>query len=118
MKLYVGNIPRLASEVALHRWFAEAGFHVEAIHFIRDGQSGALYGFCFVEISGAGIPKKALRHLNKRASWGRSLVVQQASPEIEKGGTSELKAWFNPTSAQAAGRSEKAVLFSWSASSA
>jgi len=118
MKLYVGNIPRLASEEALQRWFAESGFHVEAIHFIRDGQSGALYGFCFVEMGGSGIPKKGLRHLNKRAFWGRPLVVQQVSSEIEKRGTSELKAWFNPTPAQATDRSERAVLFSWRGSSA
>ena len=99
MRLYVGNIPRLASEEALQKWFAEAGFHVEAIHFIRDGQSGALWGFCFVEISGAGIPNKVLRHLNERAFWGRPLVVQKVSPEIEKAGRSELKAWFNPSPA-------------------
>ena len=120
MKLYVGNLPRLAREEALQKWFAEAGYHVEAIHFIRDGQSGALYGFCFVEIRGAGIPKQALRHLSKRAFGGRPLVVQRASPEIEQGGTRALKAWFNPppTPATATDRSKKAVLFSWSASSA
>lgn len=115
MKLYVGNIPALASEAALQKWFAEAGVRVESIHFIREEGSGALYGFCFVDLGEADIPKKDLRHLNKRAFWGRPLAIQAVSPEIERRGTSELKAWFMP--GEAADRSRRAALSSWRSSS-
>ena len=95
----MGIIPQLASEESLQKWFTEAGFHGEAVQFIRDGQWGALWGFCFVEITGSGIPKKALRHLNERTFWGRPLVIQRVSSEVENAGRSELKAWFNPSPA-------------------
>lgn len=75
MKLYVGNIPRLANEEALEKWFARAGFSVEAIHMVRENESR---GYAWVEIPGEGFPSKALRHLNVCTFWGRPLVVQEA----------------------------------------
>ena len=116
MQFYVGNLPRLGSEKTFQKWFAEAGLQVDAIHSIRDGESGVRYGFCYVEIRGAGISEQALRHLSKRVFRGR-LVAQRGSLEIEQGGTNELKVWFNPAPAQLTDRSEKAVLFSWRAPS-
>lgn len=97
MRLYVGNIPPLAGEQAVERWFAEAGVRVKSIHFTRDGQRGAVRDFCWVEIAEAGIPRRGLSHLNKRAFWGRPLVVREFGPAI--GGTDEFQTWFPPAAA-------------------
>lgn len=75
MRLFVGNIPRLANEEALEKWFARAGLRVEAIHLVRENESR---GYAWVEILDDEFPSKALRHLNSCAFWGHPLVVQEA----------------------------------------
>lgn len=77
MKLYVGNIPRLANEEALGTWFERAGMYVEAIHLVEEDDSESC---AWVKITEERLLPKALRHLKKRVFWGRRLVVQKDEP--------------------------------------
>ena len=92
MRLYVGNIPRLANEAALTKWFAGAGFRVEAIHLVRDDETR---GYAWVKIADDRFPPKALRHLNGCAFWGRRLVVQKANRGTDSGFGHEADSWAN-----------------------
>lgn len=74
MKLYVGNIPRLANEEALTAWFARAGVRVESIDLLEEQDSQRC---AWVKITGEGLPSKALQHLNYSTFWGRHLVVRK-----------------------------------------
>lgn len=99
MKLYVGNIPQLADEEALAKWFARAGFRVESIHLAREGETGVGRGFAWVNISDEMFPPKGLRHLKGCTFWGRPLVIQKANRWSEGDSTGVLGSWVNSSAA-------------------
>lgn len=99
MRLYVGNIPRLANEDALKQWFARAGFQVESVDLVRERESGLSRGFAWVKIADEVFPPKRLRHLKGCTFWGRTLVVQKRNRGTDRGSNSELEAWANPSAA-------------------
>lgn len=74
MWLHVGNIPRLANEEALAKWFEHAGVAVKTVELEHENDDcrNAL-----VETQNDGFPFKALRHLKSVAFWGRFLVIQK-----------------------------------------
>lgn len=76
MRLYVGNVPRLADEQALGAWFARAGFTVQAVELVRGRPSSVAQGHGFVIIEDADSAHRALRRLNGRAFWGRAIVLR------------------------------------------
>ncbi len=78
MKLYVGNIPRLANEEALFQWFTRAGVRVKTMELIGESNS---VRYARVEIENDEFPSRVLRHLSGCAFWGHRLVVQKASRE-------------------------------------
>lgn len=92
MRLYVENIPPLANEEALTRWFERAGLRVEAIEFIRDRASR---GCAYVKIEGEKFPSKVLRHLNVCTFWGRFLDVRKADRETDGDWRYRLDSWDN-----------------------
>lgn len=99
MKLCVGNIPQLADEEALVKWFARAGFRVESIHLVREGETGLGRGYAWVEISDEVFPPKGLRHLNTCTFWGQPLVVQKTNRWSERGPTGMLGSRANSSAA-------------------
>lgn len=99
MKLYVGNIPQLADEEALAKWFVRAGFRVEAIYLARDGIAGVSRGFAWVQISDEVFPPKGLRHLKVCTFWGRPLVVQKTNRWGEANPADVAGSWANSSAA-------------------
>lgn len=95
MRLYVGNIPRLANEEALRQWFARAGYQVESIDLAREEASQVSLGFAWVKIADEVFPPKAMRHLSRCTFWGRSLLVQKTNRAAERGANGMLDAWAN-----------------------
>lgn len=99
MKLYVGNIPQLADEEALAKWFARAGFRVESIDLARDGAKGVNRGFAWVKISDEVFPPKGLRHLKVCTFWGRSLVVERTNRWGERNSFNVPDSWAGSSAA-------------------
>ena len=81
-KLYVGNLPYKADEEALREIFSAVG-EVESVKVITD-ETGRSKGFGFVEMSDEDA-EKAITTLNGSALMGRSIVVNEARPQAEKG---------------------------------
>ena len=84
-KLYVGNLPYEASEDELRDLFSRAG-SVESVTVMRDRSTGRARGFAFVEMSSDDEAQSAIRELNTTQMGGRSLTVNEARPQPQRGG--------------------------------
>ena len=85
MKLYIGNLPYQATETDLQDWFGNAGVAVDSIQIIRDRFSGESRGFGFVEIDDETAASHAVEACNGQDMMGRSLVVNEARPKMDRG---------------------------------
>lgn len=88
-KLYVGNLPRTATESSLEEFFQAAQYQVESIKLIRDMDTGVPRGFAFVELAAGVDVEKAIQELNGQTIEGRQLIINEArpqSPRIGEGG--------------------------------
>lgn len=83
-KLYVGNLPYEAGEDELRDLFSRAGA-VESVTVMRDRATGRARGFAFVEMSSDDEAQSAIRELNAAQMGGRSLTVNEARPQPERG---------------------------------
>lgn len=99
MRLYVGNIPQLADEEALAKWFERIGIRVESIRLVRKEEAGAIRGFAWVIIADEVFPPKALRHLKQCTFWGQPLAVRKLHSGAEGDSSSGVGAWVNPSAA-------------------
>lgn len=84
MKLYVGNLPYSTTDSTLNDLFSPFG-QVESARVITDRDSGTSKGFGFVEMSNADA-QKAMGALNGREIDGRSIRVNEAKPQENRGG--------------------------------
>jgi cold-inducible RNA-binding protein len=84
-KLYVGNIPYDTNEDDLQNLFAQAGA-VESVSVMRDRETGRARGFAFVEMVTDEDAQKAISQLNEQPFGGRRLTVNEARPQIPRGG--------------------------------
>jgi len=84
-KLYVGNLPFAASEEDLKKLFSEAG-EVQSVKVIIDQYSGRSRGFAFVEMTSQADADKAISLLNGRVLMDRTLIVNEARPQKQRGG--------------------------------
>jgi RNA recognition motif-containing protein len=84
-KLYVGNIPYETDESELQALFAEAG-PVESVNVVRDRETGRARGFAFVEMATDEGAQAAVTQLNDRPFGGRRLTVNEARPQVPRGG--------------------------------
>ena len=84
MKLYVGNLPYSTTDSTLNDLFSPFG-QVESARVITDRDSGTSKGFGFVEMSNADA-QKAMGALNGRGIDGRSIRVNEAKPQENRGG--------------------------------
>ena len=84
MKLYVGNLSYTTNDSTLNDLFSPFG-QVESARVITDHDSGTSKGFGFVEMSNADA-QKAMGALNGREIDGRSIRVNEAKPQENRGG--------------------------------
>ena len=85
MNIYVGNLPREATEEDLREAF-EAFGQVASVAVIKDKFSGESRGFGFVEMPTKAEAQSAIAGLNGKELKGRTLNVNEARPRSEGGG--------------------------------
>jgi RNA recognition motif-containing protein len=86
-KLYVGGLAYSVTEQELETLFAEFGT-VTSTAVIKDRDSGQSKGFGFVEFDDDAAAKKAIESLNGKDFSGRSLTVNEARPQVDRGPSS------------------------------
>lgn len=84
-KLYAGSLPYSIDNTELEKLFSSAGTVVSA-KIIMDRDTGRSKGFGFVEMSNANEAQQAIKQLNGMEHSGRTIVVNEARPEKERGG--------------------------------
>jgi len=85
MNIYVGNLPREATEEDLRRAF-EAFGQVTSVKIITDKFSGDSRGFGFVEMSSSSEAQSAISGLDGKDLKGRALRVNEARPREDRRG--------------------------------
>lgn len=83
-RLFVGGLPYDATNTQLEELFSQAG-KVDSVSVITDRYSGQGKGFGFVEMSTEEEAQKAIKTLNGYNLNGRSIVVNEARPQEERG---------------------------------
>ena len=86
-KLYVGNLSFKATEEEIGALFAEIGVQPDSLALLRDRFTGQPRGFGFAEIKDDAEAEKAIAALNGKDFLGRALVVNEARPQRESGGS-------------------------------
>ena len=84
-KIYVGNLSFNSTEQDLEDMFGEFGT-VQSVKIIEDRETGRSRGFAFVEMSSNEEAQSAISALNGREIDGRSLTINEAKPQEERGG--------------------------------
>lgn len=82
MNIYVGNLPREATEADLQQEFQAFG-QVASATIIKDKYSGESRGFGFVEMASQAEAQSAIAGLNGKDLKGRALSVNEARPRPE-----------------------------------
>jgi cold-inducible RNA-binding protein len=81
LKLFVGNLPRTATDDTLSEFVNKAGFGVASAVVIRDRATGDSKGFGFVELAEGEDLERAIRELSGQSLDGRPLTVNEARPQ-------------------------------------
>lgn len=84
-KLYVGNMGYNVSKEDLEQMFAAHGT-VASVQVITDRETGRSKGFGFVEMGSDQEAQAAIEALNGKSMDGRSLTVNEARPQENRGG--------------------------------
>ena len=84
MNIYVGNLSYEINEDDLRRTF-EAFGQVAFVNVIKDRVTGEPRGFAFVEMPAKAEAQSAIDGLNGKDLKGRSLNVNEARPQPERG---------------------------------
>ena len=79
-KLFIGNLPRSATDAELTDMVSNAGFRVASAVVIRDKMTGDSKGFGFVELAEGENLQEAIRGLDGQRLGGRPLTVNEARP--------------------------------------
>ncbi len=80
MNIYVGNLPKDATDFELEDLFKGYG-NVRSVKIIRDLFSGESKGFGFVEMNDKEEAQKALDELNTKEFKGNKIIVNEARPK-------------------------------------
>jgi cold-inducible RNA-binding protein len=81
--LYVGNLPHSTTESELRTVF-EAHGTVERVNIVTDRDTGRARGFAFVEMTDSSEADKAVAAVNGTELGGRTLMVNEARPKVER----------------------------------
>lgn len=84
MKLYIGGLTYTLTEDELSKVFAEFG-EVVSVSIIKDRETNQSKGFGFVEMKENEDAQKAIQAMNGKELNGRTVTVNQARPQAEKG---------------------------------
>ena len=82
-RIYVGNLPYLATEEEVRALFSQHG-EIVSIAMITDRETGRFRGFCFVEMEDEEA-EAAIAALNEQEMGGRALKVNEARPREDRG---------------------------------
>lgn len=82
MNIYVGNLPREATEEDLRQTFGAFG-QVTSVKIITDKFTGDPRGFGFVEMSNSSEARSAISGLDGKDLKGRTLKVNEARPRSD-----------------------------------
>ena len=85
MNIYVGNLPRQATEDEVREAFQAFG-QVASVAVIKDRETRASRGFGFVEMPSREEAQAAIAGLNGTELMGSALSVNEARPRPEGGG--------------------------------
>ncbi|HEX8287436.1 MAG TPA: RNA-binding protein [Pyrinomonadaceae bacterium] len=85
-KLYVGNLSFDTTTEDLEKMFGESGT-VQSTNIIEDRDTGRSRGFAFVEMSNDEEAQNAITSLNGKEIDGRALLVNEAKPRENRGGS-------------------------------
>lgn len=86
-KLYVGNLSHELNNGDLQSLFESYGTVVSA-HVIVDRDTGRSKGFGFVEMGSKEEAQAAIEALNGQEVKGRTLTVNEARPQVDRGNSS------------------------------
>ncbi len=96
MNIYVGNLPREATEEDLRQAF-EAFGEVASAKIIKDKYSGESRGFGFVEMPSKNEGEGAVTDLNGKDLKGQAIKVNEARPRSQDrrggGGSGGRRSW-------------------------
>jgi RNA recognition motif-containing protein len=84
MNIYVGNLPREATEEELRGVFEGFG-RIDSVNIIKDRYTGDSRGFAFIEMPDNSEAKKAISEVDGTEMMGRSLIVNEARPRQDRG---------------------------------
>ncbi len=84
-RLYLGNLPLSMTQDTLEQLVATKG-PILNIRLVTDPFSGRSRGFAFIEMQRDTDASKAIQELNGFEIEGRAIVVNEARPEVERGG--------------------------------
>jgi len=82
MNIYVGNIPREATETEVRTAFEQYG-EVSTVNLIKDRYTNILKGFGFVDMPKKTEAESAIQGLDGSMFSGRPLTVNPAKPKTE-----------------------------------
>ena len=82
-KLYVGGLAYSVTENELEDFFATQG-KVVSVAVIKDRDTNQSKGFGFVEMGPDDEAKKAISELNGKDLNGRSIIVSEARPQVDR----------------------------------
>lgn len=85
-RLYVGNLSYKVTNAGLEELFAEFGA-VKSAEVVQDRGTGTSKGFGFVEMADDNAASEAIRGLNDKVVEGRPMVVNEARPREDRGGS-------------------------------
>ena len=88
-RLYVGNLPYKATDEELTALFSKVG-NVASARVMRDMATGRARGFAFVEMATDEEAQKAIAEFHQYQMEGRPLVVNEARPKQEGGGSRDF----------------------------
>jgi len=81
--VYVGNLPHSTSESELRNLFQPHG-DIERVSMVTDRDTGRSRGFAFDEMTNSEEAEKAIATLNGSDLGGRTLIVDEAKPKIDR----------------------------------
>jgi RNA recognition motif-containing protein len=85
-KLFVGNLSFSTSEEGLRAAFESYG-PIASLKIITDSMSGRSRGFAFVELENGDAADEAMNALNGSSLDGNQIVVNEARPKTDRGGS-------------------------------
>jgi len=84
VKLYVGHLPKSATQAELNTLFGQAG-DVTSVEIIMDQKRGESRGFAFITMSAQSEADKAVSMFNSYSMDEHQLKVDLARPRVQRG---------------------------------